>query len=58
MSQMTLTKKNMKNLGLNPGQLVRPVPDLKIVAWLKINLGVILCAGDSFDGDGGSLALP
>ena len=27
MSQMTLTKKNMMNLGLNQGQLVRTVPD-------------------------------
>ena len=27
MSQMTLMKKNLTNLGLNPGHLVRTVPD-------------------------------
>ena len=27
MSQMNLTKKNLKNLDLHPGQLVRLVPD-------------------------------
>ena len=27
MSQMTLTKNNLTNLGPNPGQLVRTVPD-------------------------------
>ena len=27
MSQMPLTNKNLTNLGLNPGQLIRKVPD-------------------------------
>ena len=35
MSQMNMTKKNMTNLGLNPGQLVRRISD-----WVECVVGI------------------
>ena len=58
MSQMTLTKKNLTNLGLIQGELVRMLTEGGFLRGLVTPLGVMLSGDESCNGDGGSLALP
>ena len=54
MSQMNTEKKSMRKLDLNPGQLVRLVPDW-VICCVGLSLGVTLSANNLCDGDGVSL---
>ena len=58
MSQMNPTKKNLTNLYLNPGQLVRSVPDwVGFLCDVGFTLGVPTYADYLCYCDGGSLAV-